>query len=480
MTDNNARRAADPPFPGDRLVAKLPISSKISYGLGDTANAFSWSFISSYLMIFYTDVFGISAYVVSLLFLVGRLWDAVNDIAVGYFADKTVSRWGRYRPWILFGILPLAVSTVLVFWAHPEFSEAGKIAYAFITYGIVVLAYTCINIPYTALAAAMTQNTRERGSLAGYRMALALAGALITAQFGARLVPALTESLGGNAELAYLLTAVILVMLAVPLYAFCFRNTREIVAPSEPLPKGYLRIALSTSLHNKPLVIAIIAHFLVGLTIYGRMSVVTYYFTYNVGDPAMAGTCFLLMQGPMMVGSFVGPFLADRMKSKGRAISLGFTIYGILSLANLAVTPLSSPAAFWGLIAVANFSQGIGYSLTYAIIPDTVEYNEYRFGVRNDGVAASLTTFWNKVGMAIGTSATAATLGMLNYMPGAAQSAATLTSINIVMFALPGVAAIVVAIVFFAYKLDYAEYGRIIAQLREKKASETKEEAKEQ
>ena len=181
-----------------------------------------------------------------------------------------------------------------------------------------------------------------------------------------------------------------------------------------------------------------------------------------------------------MVGSFVGPFLADRMKSKGRAISLSFIVYGILSLANLAVTPLDSPAAFWGLVAVANFSQGIGYSLTYAIIPDTVEYNEYRFGVRNDGVAASLTTFWNKVGMAIGTSATAAVLGMLNYTPGAAQSATTLMSIDIIMFAVPGIAAIVVGIVFFAYKLDYAEYGRIIAQLREKKASETKEEAKAQ
>ena len=161
------------------------------------------------------------------------------------------------------------------------------------------------------------------------------------------------------------------------------------------------------------------------------------------------------MQVPMMIGSFLSQYLADWAKSKGRMIMVSFTIYGLLSIANFFVTPMDSVVLFWGLLAVANFFNGIGYALTYAIIPDTVEYHELKTGVRNDGVAASLTTFWNKVGMAIGTSATAAVLGALNYVPGTIQPAATLTSINLIMFVVPGVAAVGVGILFLWYKLDY-------------------------
>ena len=451
--------------PGTR-GARLSVRYKVCYGLGDTADAFSWSFISSFLMIFYTDVVGIGAFAVSLLFLVGRLWDAVNDPLVGYLADKTRTRWGRYRPWILYGALPLALCTVLVFWAHPEFDYAGKVAYAFVTYGLVVFAYTCINIPYTALAAASTQDPGERSSLASYRIALSLVGAVIATQCGARLVPALAGGFGGDAAKGYLATVIILMCLAVPSYLACFRNTRETVVPAEPLPSGYMRKALSSSARNAPLVIAIVAHFTIGLSIYGRMSVVTYYFAYVVGDAAEAGTFFLLMQVPMMVGSFSAQFLADRAQSKGRVISASFFAYGALSLLNMAVTPLDAPVLFWVLVATANLVYGAGFALTYAIIPDTVEYNEYKFGIRNDGVAASLTTFFYKVGMAIGTSLTAAVLGMLDYVPGGVQSLETLASINVIMFAVPGIAALVLGFVFFAYKLDYAAFIGIVGALQ--------------
>ena len=454
------------------LSIKLPVRSKVCYGLGDVANSFSWNFIATFLMIFYTDVFGISAWAVSVLFLVGRLWDAVNDPLVGYLSDKTQTKWGRYRPWILFGALPLALCTIMTFWAHPDMGEGAKVVYAFITYGITVLAYTCINIPYTALAAAMTQESRERGSIASYRMALALAGAVITAQFGARLVPVIAEAAGGNAAAGYLWTAVILMVLAVPLYCFCFKGTKEVVTLSEPLPKDYMRKALKASVHNLPLILTICAHFIVGLTIYGRMAVVTYYFTYLVGDATMTATFFLFMQIPMMLGCFASQYIAQKAKGKGQVIIWSFIIYGVLSIINMFFTPMGNAVLFWALIALANFSQGIGYSQTYAIIPDTVEYNEYQTGIRNEGVAASLTTFWNKVGMAIGTSATAAVLGALNYVPGGVQTAATLSTINIIMFLVPGIAAIIVGLMFFAYKLDYVEFDRILAVLSSRKHKE--------
>lgn len=455
--------------PQHRESAKLSTGEKISYGVGDVANAFSWNFIASYLMFFYTDVFGISAWTVSTLFLIGRLWDAISDPLIGFLSDETRTRWGRYRPWILFAALPLALCTILTFWAHPEMSEGAKTVYVFVTYGVTVFAYTCINIPYTALATAMTQDSRECGSLASYRMALALAGAVISAQFGARLVPLLSEAAGGDAASGYLWTAVILMALALPLYMFCFRGTKEVVVLSEPLPKDYLRQALRSSLHNVPLLLAIAAHFIVGLTIYGRMAVVTYYFTYLAGDPAAAGTFFIFMQVSMMLGSFASQFVAERARGKGQVITWSFCLYGVLSILNMFLTPMEHGAAFWALVSIASFVQGIGYSQTYAIIPDTVEYNEYQAGIRNEGVAASLTTFWNKVGMAIGTSATAAVLAALNYVPGAVQSAQTLSTINIIMFLVPGVAGIAVGLLFFAYKLDYGKFDSIMAELSARK-----------
>lgn len=454
----------------NKLAVKLSAPRKICYGLGDTANAFSWNLISSFLMIFYTDVFQITPYAVSALFLISRFWDAVNDPIVGALADRTHSKMGRYRPWILFSCLPLALCTVLVFWAHPQWAQPAKIIYAFVTYGLVVLAYTCVNIPYTALASALTQDSHERGSLASYRMALALLGALLTAQLGARLVPVLAGDTGDFAR-GYLLTAVLLVCMAIPLYLILVAGTREVVTPSAPLPRHYLRSQLKASVRNQPLILTIVAHFLVGLTIYGRMAVVTYYFTYNINDPALVGTFFIFMQVPMMIGSFLSQYLSNWVKSKGRMISVSFILYGVLSVVNFFITPMTDTLLFWSLLAVANFFNGIGYALTYAIIPDTVEYNELHTGVRNDGVAASLTSFWNKVGMAIGTSATAAVLGALNYVPGAIQSAVTLNSINCIMFIVPGVAAIGVGILFFWYKLDYAKFDEIVAQLKANKTN---------
>ena len=143
---------------GESKRQQVPLLSKLAYGMGDVGCNFSWMFVGNFLMIFYTDVFGIGMGAVATLMLVSRIWDAVNDPIVGGLSDRTHSRWGRYRPWLLFGAPLTAIVLVLTFWAHPDWSQSGKVVYMAVTYGTLVLGYTCVNITYGTLCGAMTQN----------------------------------------------------------------------------------------------------------------------------------------------------------------------------------------------------------------------------------------------------------------------------------------------------------------------------------
>ena len=144
---------------------RVPFISKFAYGMGDVGCNFSWMFVSNFLMIFYTDVFGIGMSAVATLMLVSRIWDAVNDPIIGTLTDKTHTRWGRFRPWLLFGAPVTAIILMLTFWAHPSWSQTAKIVYMSITYCVLVLGYTCVNLPYGTLCGAMTQNIDERAKL---------------------------------------------------------------------------------------------------------------------------------------------------------------------------------------------------------------------------------------------------------------------------------------------------------------------------
>ena len=145
------------------MNVKVPLISKIAYGFGDVGCNFSWMFVGNFLMIFYTDVCAIPMTAVSLLMLISRFWDAINDPIIGSLSDRTNTRWGRYRPWLLIGAPLTAIILVLTFWAHPNWSDGSKTIYMYVTYCLLVCGYTCVNIPYGTLCGALTQNIEEAG-----------------------------------------------------------------------------------------------------------------------------------------------------------------------------------------------------------------------------------------------------------------------------------------------------------------------------
>lgn len=267
----------------DLNQSKVPLISKLAYGMGDVGCNFSWMFVGNFLMIFYTDVFGISMSAVATLMLFSRFWDAINDPIIGGLSDKTHTRWGRYRPWLLFAAPLTALVLILTFWAHPDWSQTHKIIYMAVTYCILVLGYTCVNIPYGTLCGAMTQNMTERAQINTSRSVSAMIAIGI---INIITIP-LIEWLGnGNARQGYLLIAILYGTIFAVCHIFCFAKTKEVVEVpvAQKIP---LRLQLQAVAKNKPYLLALLGQVLFGFILYGRNADLLYYFTYVENDAVL-------------------------------------------------------------------------------------------------------------------------------------------------------------------------------------------------
>jgi sugar (glycoside-pentoside-hexuronide) transporter len=450
------------------LFTKVPVWRKLTWGLGDTANNMSWSFVTSYLAIFYTDVFLIPASAVSLLFLISRIWDAVNDPIVGAMADNTKSRWGRYRPWVIFGTIPLAILTILTFTAHPAWSLGGKLVYAYITYGLLVLAYTCVNLTYGSLNSVVTQDPAERGSLASWRLGLAVVGAIIVTLGVTRLMSFLSN---GDPALGYMRVAIFFSCIMVPLHWLCVGTNKEVITPPKENKLPIFQLIKST-FKNKPFLIAMGGMAIQGFSGYGRSAFYAYYFTYVIGDMGKMLTFILFMMIPMCFGSMTGSWVSDRFKSKGKTIILASVLSGVfltLQYVVFVVAGLFNYPAFYFLTACSGLVSGWFMSMIYGVIPDTVEYGQLITNTRNDGFISAYASFWNKVGMALGTAGGTAMLAILNYVPNSAEQTSTVIGgINFMMFLMPALFYFAIAILFKFYTLDYKNFEEVVRQLQEK------------
>src|SRR5690554_1104929 len=296
---------------------KISLRSIIAYGMGDVGNNFSWMFVGNFLMIFYTDVLGVSMSAVATLMLVTRIWDAVNDPIIGRFTDKTRTRWGRYRPWLLIGAPITGLILILTFWAHPDWSYTSKIIYMYFTYALLVTGYTSVNIPYGALCGAMTQNINERANLNTSRSVSAMIAIGI---INIITVP-LIEKLGnGNEQRGYLLVAILYALIFVICHMICFANTKEVVVVPKEKKISYIE-QLNLIIKNKLFLLALLGQILFGFILYGRNAGMLYYFKYVEGNATLFSLFSLAIIIPSIIGAAFFPYIFKLTSNKGWAAS---------------------------------------------------------------------------------------------------------------------------------------------------------------
>ena len=462
MADTNSK-----PVGADsrQYYVKLPFGQKVSFGIIDTANNFSWSFISSFLAIYLTDTFLIPAAFVSAMFFICRFWDAVNDPIVGYLADRTNTRWGRYRPWIFFATGPLFITTALLFWPHMGWSDGAKKFYVVILYMLVVLFYTMVNLTYGALNGVVTQDPAERGSLASYRLLFAYLGSTIMTQLVVRLEPRISAKYPG---MGYFYLAIIFMIFCVPMQLIGAKNQKEIVPHVDTGEKVGILKSLGLTFKNRPFMMICVMFFAQGFSLYGVGAINIYWFTYVLGSASPFATFNLITLVPSMLGCFTSQFWANKFKDKGKAIGITFIVQIVFYMIQYFLFRTTiSLAALYILGCIVQYFAGMNMALIYGMVPDTFEVQEMiTKGHRMDGFLNTVSSFWNKIGITIGTAGAPLLLSIAGYVPNAAQQTpAVIESLQFMKWILPSIFNAVALVCLIWYKLDYATFDKLVADI---------------
>lgn len=426
----------------------MRLREKIGYGLGDTASSMLWKLFSVYLMFFYTDICGIDAWVVGVLFLVTRIWDSLLDPVVGLLCDRTSSRWGTFRPWLLWGALPFGALGVLTFYM-PEWGAGGKVVYATVTYSLMMIVYSSVNVPYAALLGVMSADPHERTVLAAFRMTFAAAGSMAVVLAVEALVKAFRPWAGPSGS--WTAAVAVVAGVAVVLFFVTFSTTRERVRPVRTERHPVL-VSLRDLLHNRPWLI--LAGAAVCLQVFNafRESGTIYFFKYCVAGEtvgtvsfagvALTGSALFLAVGQLfnIAGIVLIPFAADRF-GRRRTLVGALLLTAVFSFAFYFVRQGGYSVL---LLAQALISLSVGgvLPLLWAMSADTADYAERRSGRRDTGLIFSSYSMAQKMGWAVGSAATAWILSLAGFEANAVQSSAALTVIGCLQSVFPALAAL--------------------------------------
>ena len=436
---------------------------RIGYGSSDFACNLIWQMISLYLLYFYTNVMHLDPKAVSVMFLITKVFDGVTDLIVGFLIDKTNTRWGKSRPWILFGAVPFGVTSVLAF-SVPEISQTGMLIYAYVTYVLLSLSYTIVNIPMASILPALSEDAHERTVLASCRTFFSSIGSTVVSASALTLVAYFG---GGNESLGFRIVMSIFGVIGCVVFFFCFFNTRErVIVETE---KVSLSANIKSLVHNKPwkLFALNIVWFFGGFVI--QASAVIYYFTYVVPNAMLVQVVATITTLVPIVANLCAPFLT-KITSK-RNLMIGGSVVQIAGLLMIFFGGASVPVILAGAV-IAAAGYGLKGSMHFAMQPDPVDYGEWKSGVNIAGTLSAVNGFIGKVGMAAASSLGAAFLASGGFDASLTmQSASTQTAITAMYIWVPVVTCIATIITMLFYDLDKI-YPDIIRELNERRAKE--------
>ena len=456
------------------------LKEKIGYGLGDMASSMFWKVFSAYLPIFYTNVFGLDLSVSALLFLVTKIWDAVSDPMMGVIADRTNTRWGKYRPYLLWIAVPFAIAGVLLF-TTPNLSESGKNIWAFVTYILMMTIYTAINVPYGSMLGVMTENSDEKTVFSSYRMFFAYAGSFIVL---ALWEPLCNSMAGTGGKLTYNPQAwqaamAVVSTICLVLFVLTFKMTRETIKPATK--QTSVKDDFKSLLHNGPWWILLGGVLLFNFFGAVRYAVIPYYFVTQIPESATlsffsidflfyAGIFFTIGEIANMAGVAVATPITFKLGKKSTFL------YSLLAIIILCIAfyhvPTDSTRGYWTLlllqIACGVFT-GIISPLAWSMYADISDYAELKFNTASTGLIFSSSSMAQKFGGAFGTSAVLWLLAGFgfNTAEGAIQSPETIEGLRLLISWIPAGIAALSALFISIYPLTTKRMAEITEKLKE-------------
>jgi len=447
------------------MADKLSIKEKVGYALGDTAANFIFQTMVMFQLAFYTDTFGITAAAAGTLLVVVRVWDAIFDPIMGIVADRTKTRWGKFRPWILWTAVPFGIMGFLAF-VTPDFSAGGKLMYAYITYIVLMMVYSANNLPYSALSGVMTGDLGERTSLSSYRFVFAMLAQLIIQGLALPMVSYFGQ---GNSSQGYQYTMAIFSSLAVVLFFITFSTTKERIQP-DPAQKASIKQHYSDLMKNGPWLAMFVLTLVLFVTLAMRGSVVFYYFRYYVsGDnyEKLFSLFNVLGTTSTIVGIFFSKGLA--MKFGKRNVFIGGLAGTTLFTAMFVFLPPTAVPLMFAAEMLRQFVYGFTIPLLWAMMADVADYSEWKNKRRATGIIFSAIVFALKAGLGFGGAITGYVLSMYGYVPNAAQTERALGGIVMTMSIFPAITFGLCVVCLFFYSINKQAEIQITNELTERR-----------
>ena len=446
-----------------KMASKLAV---ICYGFGDLASQFVWTFVGSYLTIYYTDIVGLAPAIVSIIMMGARIWDAVNDPMMGAIAERTRSKFGRFRPYIAFGCPFLAIFAVLTFTNPFGGGSAAGAIWAAVTYIIAGMLYTLVNIPYAALSGVMTEDANQRNKINTSRN--------IGMNLGMVIVNALSAGLalrfsGEGAEVAnghgYMMTALIYAIISIPLFLIVFATAKEKVQPMHGTQAFSFKDTVNNLVRNKYLMIITLIMLLQMTAFMGRIAVTSYYVIYCLGSFTMIALIMTIPSLGGIIGSFFVPFFAKRFGK--RAVLMGSMLIQAVGLLVIYFAPFDNIT----MVLVGCWIFGlfnVGFPMTLSMVADSVDYMELKTGIRTYGTAYATYGLATKVGNAIGGSIGVLLLAAFGYVANAEQTVEAMNGINIVVNLIPAILFILGAAACLLWDMSDKDADEIREKLKAK------------
>ena len=452
---------------------KISLLEKISYGCGDFASSMFWKLFSMYLLFFYTDIFGLPAAAVGTMFLITRIWDAINDPMMGAIADRTNTRWGKFRPYLLFGSIPFAIIGIITF-TTPNLSVPGKLIYAYVTYTLMMMIYTVVNVPYSSLMGVITNDTNDRTSLASFRFIGAFSGGILVTASANYLIDYFSN--GNNLSRGYQWTVGVYAVLAALFFILTFAGTKERLKPARE-KKSSLKNDLKDLAHNKPWFIMLGAGISVLIFNSLRDGSILYYFKYFIKSQEinLLGSKFYLTHSELssaymtiwLATNIIGVILAKPISSKigkKKTFLLSTISSAIFSVLLYFLQPHQIILIFL-LNILIGISAGIVLPLIWSMYADISDYSEWKSGRRATGLIFSSSSMSQKFGWTLGGALSGWILAIFGFQPNVEQTDLSLLGIRLMISIIAAIGALLATIFILFYPLSEDYMKKIESEL---------------